>query len=111
MHTNIHIQIYTYILAYMHEFIHKNSYIKTSSLYSIDHRQWENDIHSFRIFLQCLFKSTTTQRHSRPQQLTLCRSLHAKVLQATVSEGLAQGPWRCGQNGIRPHDLPMYAEC
>jgi len=30
----------------------------------------------------------------RPQQLTLCRSLHAEALQATVSEGLAQGPWR-----------------
>jgi len=51
-------------------------------------------IHSFRLFLQCLFKSTITERRSRPQQLTLCRSLHAETLQATVSEGLAQGPWR-----------------
>src|SRR6218665_3882905 len=31
-----------------------------------------------------------------PQQLTLCRSLHAEALQATASEGLAQGPWRGG---------------
>ena len=32
------------------------------------------------------------QKRSRPQQLTLCRSLHAEALQITVSEGLAQGP-------------------
>ena len=31
------------------------------------------------------------RKRSRPQQLTLCRSLHAEVPQATVSEGLAQG--------------------
>src|SRR6218665_1718529 len=74
-----------------------NSYIKTSPPhYPIDHRQWENDIHSFGIFIQRLFKSTTTQRRSQPQQWTLCRSLHAEALQATVSEGLAQGPWRGG---------------
>ena len=28
------------------------------------------------------------QKRSRPQQLSLCRSLHAEALQATVSEGL-----------------------
>ena len=32
------------------------------------------------------------QKRSRPQQLTLCRSLHAEALKATASEGLAQGP-------------------
>src|SRR6218665_3107671 len=32
-------------------------------------------------------------QRSQPQQLTLCRSLHAKALQSTVSEGLAQGPY------------------
>jgi len=32
----------------------------------------------------------------RPQQLTLCQSLHAEALQAIVSKGLAQGPWRGG---------------
>src|SRR6218665_505191 len=31
------------------------------------------------------------QKRSRPQQLTLCRSLHAEALQATASEGIAQG--------------------
>src|SRR6218665_721499 len=41
MHTNI--QRCTYILAYMHEFIHKSK----PPHYHIDHRQWENDIHSF----------------------------------------------------------------
>jgi len=33
------------------------------------------------------------QKRSRPQQLTLCQSLHAEALQVTVSEGLAQGPY------------------
>ena len=33
------------------------------------------------------------QKRSQPQQLTLCRSLHAGALQASVSEGLAQGPY------------------
>jgi len=33
------------------------------------------------------------QKRSRPQQLTLCRSLHTEALQATASEGLAQGPY------------------
>ena len=27
------------------------------------------------------------------KQLTLCRSLHVEALEATVSEGLAQGPY------------------
>ena len=36
------------------------------------------------------------QKRSRPQKLTLCRSLHVKALQATVSEGLAQGPYVAG---------------
>jgi len=29
---------------------------------------------------------------SEALKLTMCRSLHAELLQATVSEGLAQGP-------------------
>jgi len=33
------------------------------------------------------------QKRSRPQQLTLCRSQHDEALQATASEGLAQGPY------------------
>ena len=36
---------------------------------------------------------TVFQMRSRLQQLTLSRSLHAEGLQATVSEGLAQGSW------------------
>jgi len=32
-------------------------------------------------------------KRSQPQQLTLCRSLHAETLQATASEGLAQGSY------------------
>jgi len=77
----------------MHEFIYKNKPPPLS------HRPqaMENDIHSIipDIYIAPL-KSTTTQRRYRPQQLTLCRSLHAEALQATVSEGLAQRPWRGG---------------
>src|SRR6218665_1736174 len=43
MHTNIRIQRYTYINAYVHEFIHKNK----PPHYHIDHRQRGNDINSF----------------------------------------------------------------
>src|SRR6218665_3830207 len=38
-----------------------------------------------------LLTACAVQKLSRPQQLTLCRSLHAEALQATVSKGLAQG--------------------
>src|SRR6218665_3867004 len=66
-----------------------NSYIKTCLHpdYLIDHRQWENYVHLFIPDISIApLKSTTTQRRYRPQQLTLCRSLHAEALQATVSE-------------------------
>ena len=36
------------------------------------------------------------------QQLTLCRSLHAEALQATASEGLAQGPDMAARAGFEP---------
>ena len=93
MHTNIHIQRYTYILAYMHEFIHKN--YPTPIIPSTTDNGKMIFIHS-GYFYKRLFMSNTTQRRSRTQQLTLCRSLHAEVLQASVSERLAQGPWRGG---------------
>src|SRR6218665_3606872 len=100
MYTRIHACTPTYIIGYrdiltfLHTCTCMNSYMKTTPHYPIDPRLWKNDIHSFWIFLWRLFKSTTTQRRSRPQQLTLCLSLHAEALQATVSEGLAQGSWR-----------------
>ena len=40
--------------------------------------------------------STVLSEALQPQQLTLCRSLHAEALQATVSEGLAQRSLRGG---------------
>src|SRR6218665_216885 len=48
MHTNIHIQRCTYILAYMHEFIHKN---KPPIIPSTTDNGKTIFIHSFRIFL------------------------------------------------------------
>ena len=47
-------------------------------------------IHSFLIFLQRLFKSTTTLRHY------MYRNLRAEALQATASEGLSKGPYIYG---------------
>ena len=38
------------------------------------------------------FTALSFQKRTRLQQLTLCRSLHAEALQATVGETLAQGP-------------------
>ena len=45
------------------------------------------------------------QKRSRPQQLTLWRSLHADALQATVSEGLAQGPYMAARAGFETKTL------
>ena len=45
------------------------------------------------------------QKRSRPQQLTLSQSLHAEALQATVSEGLAQGPYLAARAGFEPTTL------
>jgi len=33
-------------------------------------------------------------------ELTLCRSLHTEALQATVSEGLAHGPYVAARAGL-----------
>src|SRR6218665_1885294 len=48
-------------------------------------------IHSFRLFLLSLFKFTTTQR--LPTTADTVSDFHTKVPQATVSEGLSQGPY------------------
>src|SRR6218665_3638579 len=39
---------------------------------------------------------------SQPQQLTLCRSLHAEALQSTASEGLGPGPYVAVRAGFEP---------
>src|SRR6218665_716453 len=41
-------------------------------------------------------------QRSRPQQLTLCRSLNSEALQATVSKRLAQGPYVAARAGFEP---------
>ena len=45
------------------------------------------------------------QKRSWPQQLTLCLSLHDEALQATVSEGPAQGPYMASRVGFEPATL------
>jgi len=47
---------------------------------------------SFQIFLQHLFKPTTTQRRLRDYSIDTVSKLTPEALQATTSEGLAQGP-------------------
>jgi len=42
------------------------------------------------------------QKQSRPQQLTLCRSLHAEAIQATASKRLAQVPYVVARAGFEP---------
>ena len=49
-------------------------------------------IHSFRLFLLCLFKSTATQKRSQRNTDTVSE-FHALLLQVTASEGFAQGPY------------------
>jgi len=47
------------------------------------------------------------QKSSRPQQLTLCRSLHAESLQTTVSEGLDLGPYVAARTGFKHAPLQL----
>jgi len=54
--------------------------------------EYEQAYHSIVLYLFIsivLLMARAFQKRSRPQQLTLCQSLHAKALQATASEGLA----------------------
>src|SRR6218665_3879652 len=52
-----------------------------------------------------LLTARVFQKRSQPQQLTLCRSLHAEALEATASEGLAQGPYVVARAGFEPLTL------
>ena len=52
-----------------------------------------------------LLTASSFHKRSRPQQLALCRSLHAEALQATASEGLAQGPYVAAREGFKPRTL------
>src|SRR6218665_29012 len=61
-------------------------------------------IHSFWIFLERLFKSTTTQRRSRHSTDTVSE-FHAETPQATASEGLSQGPYVAARAGFEPTTL------
>ena len=45
------------------------------------------------------------QKRSRPQQLTLCRGLHAEAPQVTTSKGLAQGPYVVAKGEFEPATL------
>src|SRR6218665_3534001 len=58
--------------------------------------------------LIAIFTACSFQKHSRPQQLTLCRSIqtiHAEALQAVASEGLAEGPYVAARAGFEPTNL------
>ena len=50
------------------------------------------------------FKSTTTQRRSRHSTDTVSE-FHAEAPQATVSEGLAQGPYVAARAEVEPMSL------
>ena len=58
-------------------------------------------IHSFRLFLQRIFKSSTTQRRSRHSTDTV-PEFHAEAPQANVSERLASGPYVAVRAGVEP---------
>src|SRR6218665_3730010 len=61
-------------------------------------------IHSFRLFLFRLFKSPTSQRRSWHSMETV-PEFHAEAPRATVSEGLAQGPYVAARAGVEPTTL------
>src|SRR6218665_484310 len=62
-------------------------------------------IHSFRLFLERLFKSSTTQRRSRHCSMDTVSEFHAEVPQATASEGLFQGSYVAASSGFEPATL------
>src|SRR6218665_1589471 len=77
-------------------------------------KSWSaNNVVLYFIHFYSASRSMAVQKRSRPQQLTLCRSLHTKALQATVSEGLAQGPYVAARVGLEPTTLwsPMRLQC
>src|SRR6218665_183355 len=55
---------------------------------------------SIALLTACAF-----QKRSRPQQLTLCRSLNTEALHATVNEGFVQGPDVSVRAGFEPATL------
>src|SRR6218665_1786989 len=57
------------------------------------------------IYIAPLQVHYTTQKRSRPQQLTLCRSLNAEALQAIAGKGLAQGSYMAARAGFEPTTL------
>ena len=72
---------------------------------------WISPSHTYSCIILHLFISIALltawafQKRSRPQQLTVCWSLHAKALQATASEGLAHGPYMVARAGFEPATL------
>src|SRR6218665_1221819 len=56
-----------------------------------------------------LLTALAFQRRSQPQQLVLCQSLHAKALQATVSEELARGPYMAAR--ARFKSTTLWLKC
>ena len=83
--------------------------VKVNCLFSVD-KGCDNSIDLLKLSIIVLYLSISIallaacafQKRSRPQQLTLYRSLHAEALQATVSEGLAQGPYLAARAGFEP---------
>src|SRR6218665_2895543 len=63
-------------------------------------------VHSFRPFLECPFKSTTTQRRSRLQHGYYI-GVSRRSAQATVGKGLAQGPYVVARAGVVPTTLRL----
>src|SRR6218665_2850248 len=56
-------------------------------------------------FLYRFSQPAAFQKRSRPQQLTLYRSLHAEALQAIAGKGLAQGPYMAARATVLFYDL------
>ena len=66
--------------------------------------QKTHEVYLLRLFLQRLFKYTTTQKRSRHSTDTVSE-FYAEAPQATASEGLAQGPYVAARVGFEPATL------
>ena len=83
----------------------------TSQINVLSISTWLNEwINKRLIVLYCIYPlalltAWAFQKHSQPQQLTLCWSLHIEALQATAGKGLAQGPYMAARAGFEPTTL------
>ena len=79
--------------------------IEKDAMTSVLGRTYRNCIVLYLSISIALLTAWAFQKCSRPQQLTLFRSLHAEALQAIAGKGLVEGPYMAARAGFEPTTL------